>query len=100
MHPEKPQTAPQAIYGKSSKLPAMPKFTFEITPKLRKAMDRFPDVNWSEVFRKTIDQEARRQELARRIEFELTDPDVEEVAALVNKELRRRWLEEFGKNRG
>jgi hypothetical protein len=77
----------------------MPKVTFEITPKLRKAMDRLPDVNWSEVFRRTIEQEARRQELARRIEVEMTDPDVEWAAALVNEGLRRRWREEFGKDR-
>lgn len=77
----------------------MPKVTFEITPKQRKLMDKHPDVNWSEVFRRTVEQEARRQELARRIERELTDKDVEEVATLVNNELRRRWLEEFGPSR-
>jgi DNA-binding MarR family transcriptional regulator len=77
----------------------MPKVTFEITPKQRKLMDKHPDVNWSEVFRRTVEQEARRQELARRIERELTDKDVEEVATLVNNELRRRWLEEFGPGR-
>jgi hypothetical protein len=99
MSQEAQPATPQAFYSKSSKLPGMPKFTFEITPKQRKLMDRHPDVNWSQVFRSTIEQESRRQELARRIEMELTDKDVEEMAALVNNELRRRWLEEFGPGR-
>ena len=90
---------PQPIYGKSSKSPAMPKVTFEITPEQRKLMDAFPKVNWSEVLRKTIEREAARQELVQRIEEELSAKDVVEMAELVNEELRKRWRREFGPTR-
>lgn len=69
----------------------MPKVTFDITPSLRALMDKNPEVNWSAVFRISIQRHARQAEIARQIQQEMDDPRVQAFAAALKKGAGERW---------
>lgn len=71
----------------------MPKVTFEVPPDLKRLMDQHPEINWSSVFRQSIDRQARAAEIARQILEEQSDPRVQAVAAALKTGVSRRFRE-------
>lgn len=74
----------------------MPTITVRVDEELKKRMDRHPEINWSEVTRQAIDEKAAGLERLEQLESlasdsTATDGDVEEIAALVDDALARRY---------
>lgn len=72
----------------------MPKVTFEVPPDLKRLMGKHPEINWSSVFRQSIERQARASEIAREILEEESDPRVQAVAAMLKQGVGRRFREE------
>ena len=64
---------------------ASSKVTFEVPEELRRLMDRYPEVNWSAVFREAVVRHSRAMETARAILAEQEDRRVAELS----RELKR-----------
>jgi len=64
---------------------ASTKVTFEVPDDLRRLMDRYPEVNWSAVFRDALARHARLIEAARGILAEEEDRRISELS----RELKR-----------
>ena len=64
---------------------ASTKVTFEVPTELRKLMDRYPEVNWSAVFREAVVRHARVIEAAQGILAEDEDRRISELS----RELKR-----------
>lgn len=71
----------------------MPKVTFEVPAELKQLMDRHPEINWSAVFRQSIDRQARAADLARQILEEESDPRVRAIAGALKAGVSRRYRE-------
>ena len=69
----------------------MPRVTFEADEELKRIMKDHPEVNWSEVFRRTIRRQARAMELADQILEEEMDPRVQAVAASLKSRTGKRY---------
>jgi ferritin-like protein len=69
----------------------MPKVTFEADEELKRIMNEHPEVNWSEVFRRSIRRHARTAELAEQIIEEESDPRVQAVAEALKTRTARRF---------
>lgn len=76
---------------KASNLQVMPKVTFELSPELKRLMDAHPEVNWSAVFRRAVENQAKAADVARRIVEEMEDPRIQEIAARVKRGVGRRF---------
>lgn len=75
----------------TSILQLMPKVTFEVTPALKELMDRYAEVNWSAVLRRSVHEYAAVIDHARRFEAELNDPLVRELADRVTRGAAARY---------
>jgi ribosomal protein L15 len=73
----------------------MPTITVNVDDALKERMEKHPEINWSEVTRQAIRDKIERLELMDELtaDGELTDHDVDEIAAKIN-ESARKHLEE------
>lgn len=71
----------------------MPTITVNVDDALKERMERHPEINWSEVTRQAIREKIEQLELLDEltVDSELTDEDVEEIAAKVNESARERF---------
>lgn len=84
--------APESLFMvKSIIYCKMPKVTFEVPPELKRLMDAYPEINWSAVFRQSVDRQVRALEIAREILDEASDPRVQAVALALKKGVSRRF---------
>lgn len=74
----------------------MPSITVNVDDALKERMERHPEINWSEVTRQAIREKIEKLELMDELtaDSELTDADVEEIAAKINENARERVEEE------
>ena len=70
---------------------ASTKVTFEVPEELRELMRRYPEVNWSAVFRDAIVRQSRAIEAARGILVEEEDRRIRELS----RQLKRGTAERF-----
>ncbi|OGS48981.1 MAG: hypothetical protein A3K68_07445 [Euryarchaeota archaeon RBG_16_68_13] len=70
---------------------ASTKVTFEVPEELRELMGRYPEVNWSAVFRDAIVRQSRAIEAARGILVEEEDRRIRELS----RQLKRGTAERF-----
>ena len=73
----------------------MPALTLAISEDLKKEMDSLPEINWSEVARRAISQEAAELKLFKSIvaKSKLTEKDALELGKKVNAGLHKRYKE-------
>jgi predicted CopG family antitoxin len=73
----------------------MPTITVSVDDELKERMAKHPEINWSEVTRQAIQAKIEKLELLNDLttDSELTDEDVEELAAKIDQSARER-LEE------
>ena len=76
----------------------MPTITVNVDDDLKERMERHPEINWSEVTRQAIRNKIEKLELMDEltVDSELTDEDVDEIAAKINESARKRIEEESG----
>ena len=74
----------------------MPTVTVNVDDDLKKRMEKHPEINWSEVTRQAIRSKIEKLELMDELtaDSELTDEDVDEIAAKIDGSARRRIEEE------
>jgi hypothetical protein len=70
----------------------MPTITVNIDDALKEQMEKHPEINWSEVTRQAIRSKIEKLELMDELTAgsELTDADVNEIAAKINESARNR----------
>lgn len=70
----------------------MPTITINVDDELRARMENHPEINWSEVTRQAINEKVEQLEVMDELtsESELTESDVEEIAAKINRSGRQR----------
>lgn len=69
---------------------ASTKVTFEVPEELRKLMDRYPEVNWSAVFRDALARHARLIDAARGLLAEEEDRRISELSRELKKGVAER----------
>jgi len=74
----------------------MPTITVNVDDALKERMERHPEINWSEVTRQAIRDRIEKLELMDELtaEIELSEADVDEIAAKINESTRKRLEEE------
>lgn len=74
----------------------MPTITVNVDDDLKERMEAHPEINWSEVTRQAIREKIEALELMDELtaDSELTDEDVEELAAKINESAREHIEEE------
>ena len=74
----------------------MPSITVNVDNDLKERMEKHPEINWSEVTRQAIRNKIENLELMDELtaDSELTDKDVDEIAAKINESARKRVEEE------
>lgn len=74
----------------------MPTITVNVDDALKERMEKHPEINWSEVTRQAIRSKIEKLELMDELttDSELTDADVDELAAKINESARKRIDEE------
>ena len=74
----------------------MPTVTVNVDDDLKERMEKHPEINWSEVTRQAIRNKIEKLELMDELtaDSELTDEDVDEIAAKINGSARKRIEEE------
>ncbi|WP_433631259.1 hypothetical protein [Halomicrococcus sp. NG-SE-24] len=74
----------------------MPTITVNVDDNLKEQMERHPEINWSEVTRQAIQDKIEKLELMDELtaDSNLTEADVDEIAAKINESARRRHDEE------
>lgn len=72
----------------------MVNFTVAIPDELKKKLDRYPEMNWSEVARQAWKEKAEQMELLNRItaKSKATDKDVEELSRKIKAGMAK-WHE-------
>lgn len=73
----------------------MPTITVNVDDGLKEQMEQHPEINWSEVTRQAIRNKIENLELLDELtaDSELTDEDVDELAAKINESARKRISE-------
>ena len=73
----------------------MTNITLSVPEDLKKKMDEFPEINWSEVARQAIKQKAVQLEFLKHFasKSKLTEKDALELGRKVNKGLAKRYRE-------
>ncbi|MBI5226142.1 hypothetical protein HY994_02795 [Candidatus Micrarchaeota archaeon] len=73
----------------------MVSLTLSVPPELKKRMDRHPEIRWSNQVRAIIAQQLDDLETTDRLasRSQLTEKDVEELAAKVDAGMAKRWKE-------
>ena len=76
----------------------MPTITVNVDDDLKERTEKHPEINWSEVTRQAIRNKIEKLELMDEltVDSELTDEDVDEIAAKINESARKRIEEESG----
>ena len=76
----------------------MPTITVNVDDDLKERMEKHPEINWSEVTRQAIRSKIEKLELMDELtaDSELTDEDVDEIAAKINESARKCIEEESG----
>ncbi len=69
--------------------------TLSVPIELKREMDSFEEINWSEVMRKTLAEKVRRLELMRRLDeltagSKLTEEDVNLIAGKIKEGIAKR----------
>ena len=74
----------------------MPTITVNVDDDLRERMENHPEINWSEVTRQAIHEKIEALEVMDELtkRSELTESDVEEIAAKINLRGRERIRED------
>ncbi|ELZ93373.1 MULTISPECIES: hypothetical protein [Haloferax] len=74
----------------------MPTITVNVDDTLKEQMEKHPEINWSEVTRQAIRSKIEKLELMDELtaDSELSDADVDEIAAKINESARKRVEEE------
>jgi ribosomal protein L15 len=74
----------------------MPTITVNVDDALKERMENHPEINWSEVTRQAIQEKIEKLELMDEltVNSELTEEDVDELAAKINESARKRIEEE------
>jgi len=74
----------------------MPTVTVNVDDDLKERMEKHPEINWSEVTRQAIRNKIEKLELMDELtaDSELTDEDVDEIAAKIDGSARKRIEEE------
>jgi ribosomal protein L15 len=70
----------------------MPTVTVNVDDDLKERMEKHPEINWSEVTRQAIRDKIEKLELMDELtaDSELTDEDVDEIAAKIDGSARKR----------
>jgi len=70
----------------------MPTITVNVDNALKERMEKHPEINWSEVTRQAIRNKIEKLELLDELtaDSELTEADVDEIAAKINEGARSR----------
>ena len=76
----------------------MPTITVNVDDDLKERMEKHPEINWSEVTRQAIRNKIEKLELMDELtaDSELTNEDVDEIAAKIDESARKRIEEESG----
>jgi len=74
----------------------MPSITVNVDDDLKERMESHPEINWSEVTRQAIEEKIEALEVMDELtsESDLTESDVQEIAAKINQSGRKRVDEE------
>ncbi|KTG08067.1 hypothetical protein [Haloferax profundi] len=74
----------------------MPTITVNVDDTLKEQMEKHPEINWSEVTRQAIRSKIEKLELMDELtaDSELSEADVNEIAAKINESARKRIEEE------
>jgi hypothetical protein len=74
----------------------VPTITVNVDDALKERMEKHPEINWSEVTRQAIRDKIEKLELMDELtaESELSEADVDEIAARINERARKRLEEE------
>jgi hypothetical protein len=74
----------------------MPTITVNVDDALKERMENHPEINWSEVTRQAIQEKIEKLELMDEltVDSELTEEDVDELAAKINESARKRIEDE------
>ena len=74
----------------------MPTVTVNVDDDLKERMEKHPEINWSEVTRQAIRNKIEKLELMDELtaDSELTDENVDEIAAKIDGSARKRIEEE------
>lgn len=72
----------------------MPTMTLAVPDELKKKMEKFPEMNWSEVARQAIRQRVEMLETLKEFtkDSTMTEEDALELGRKVNKALAKRYL--------
>jgi len=74
----------------------MPTITVNVDDDLKKRMDKYPEINWSEVTRQAIRDKIETLDVMDELmsKSDLTESDVSEIADKINESARQRVEEE------
>jgi len=74
----------------------MANITVSVDDDLKQAMDRHPEINWSEVARQAFQEKLEELELMEKIasKSQLTEEDVEELSEKINEDVAERLVRE------
>lgn len=69
----------------------MPTITVNVDDDLKERMEKHPEINWSEITRQAIREKIEKLDLLDEltINSELTDEDVDDIAAKINESARK-----------
>lgn len=73
----------------------MPNITLSMDEKLKKEMDKHPEINWSQVARKSIKEELEDLKVMEKItsKSELTRKEAEEISDKIDRKVAEKVLE-------
>lgn len=60
----------------------MPNITISVPEELKKQLEKFPEINWSEVLRELISQKVKRLEILKKLDKMLENSEMTEEDAL------------------
>ena len=80
----------------------MPNVTVAVDDSLKEQMDNHPEINWSEVARRAIQEKIRDLEVMERLVegSELTEEDVDEIAAEIDRRATDRAMSDLDDQAG
>lgn len=75
----------------------MVNITISVTPELKQMLEKYPEMNWSEVARQAWQKKADQLELLNKLTAKstATDKDIEELGRMLKKGIYKRHEEEL-----
>ena len=72
----------------------MTNITLSIPDKLKKKMEKYPEIKWSQVARKAIEEKVKDLELLDKLtkDSKLTNKDVEELSKFIKEKMSKKVL--------